>query len=68
MELLNFASTSGFEHIKKCRQMRELVASNCIVVLPDIFQLLLNTAQLELKVKEVKGHLLVLNFMEISLI
>ncbi|CAK8692488.1 unnamed protein product [Clavelina lepadiformis] len=43
---------TGNEAIKKHRQIKEAILASCNVKQEEIFQLLLNTAQLELKVKD----------------
>jgi len=49
--LMLHAITTDSEVLKKCRQVKELVVNNCSNK-AEIFQLLLQTAELELKMKE----------------
>nr|XP_018671591.1 WASH complex subunit 5 isoform X1 [Ciona intestinalis] len=50
--LMLHSIVTGSELIKKCKQLRELVLTTTTVKQANIFQLLLHTAQLELKLKE----------------
>ena len=50
--MITISIFSDSEVLKKCRQVKELVVNNCSNK-AEIFQLLLQTAELELKMKEV---------------
>lgn len=50
--------TSDSEVLKKCRQMKEMVNNNVTINTSDIFSLLLYTAELELKMKEMFSTML----------